>query len=392
MRLIPLGELISSSRSGFASGKRAADGAIQLRMNNVSRDGSLSFDKVTRVPASVKQLRELSLEEGDVLFNCTNSPELVGKTCLFRGHPEPVVFSNHFVRLRTKGDSLVPDYLARWLTWTRAHGVFSAGCVRWVNQATYKKEDLLALRVPLPPLPEQKRIAAILDSADALRAKRRESIEQLDSLIQATFLEMFGDPVTNPKGWPRRKTEDFSRLVRGSSPRPKGDKRFYGGPVPRLMVGDITRDGFRVTPNIDSLTAEGAKKSRPVPAGTVVMAVSGDVGVVSTVDVDCCVHDGFVAFLDLDESKVAPFFLMLQLHLLKMTHETRKAGAIFQNLTTTDIKAMEVVTPPIATQHHFIRVVESIEQQKARLKAHLAELDTLFASLQSRAFNGELVA
>jgi len=246
--------------------------------------------------------------------------------------------------------------------------------------------------VPVPPLREQKRIATILDAADALRAKRRESIEQLDSLVQATFLEMFGDPVTNPKGWPSQAVDRLVRLVRGSSPRPKGDSRFYGGPVPRLMVADITRDGFCVTPMIDSLTAEGAERSRPVPAGTVVMAVSGDVGVVATVAVDCCVHDGFVAFLDLDESVVQPFFLMLQLHLLKVTHDRRKAGAIFQNLTTTDVKSMEIMAPPLALQTRFASIVESIEHQKARLKAHLAELDTLFASLQSRAFNGELVA
>jgi type I restriction enzyme S subunit len=87
-----------------------------------------------------------------------------------------------------------------------------------------------------------------------------------------------------------------------------------------------------------------------------------------------------------------PYFLMLQLHLLKRTHETRKAGAIFQNLTTTDVKAMQLLTPPFALQQSFAFIVESIEQQKTRLKAHLAELDLLFASLQSRAFNGELVA
>jgi restriction endonuclease S subunit len=246
------------------------------------------------------------------------------------------------------------------------------------------------IRIPLPPLAEQKRIAAILDAADALRAKRRESLAQLDTLLQSTFLELFGDPVTNPKGWDERSVQSVCRLVRGSSPRPKGDPRYYGGPVPRLMVGDISRDGFWVAPKIDSLTEEGATKSRPVPAGTVVMAVSGDVGVVATVQKPCCVHDGFVAFLDLNQTDFDSRFFMFQFHLLKMTHERRKAGAIFQNLTTKDIKAMRLPTPPLDLQHRFATIVESVERQKTRLRAHLAELDTLFASLQSRAFNGQL--
>ena len=229
-----------------------------------------------------------------------------------------------------------------------------------------------------------------MDAADALRAKRRESLEQLDTLLQSTFLEMFGDPVTNPMGWSEREVDDLCRLVRGSSPRPKGDARFYGGPVPRLMVGDITRDGFWVTPKIDSLTDEGALRSRPVPAGTVVMAVSGDVGAVATVQVPCCVHDGFVAFLDLNETAFDSQFFMFQFHLLKMTHDRRKAGAIFQNLTTKDIKAIRLPAPPLELQRRFATFVETVEQQKSSHRKQLEELDTLFASLQQRAFSGEL--
>jgi len=253
-----------------------------------------------------------------------------------------------------------------------------------------KLGNLTEAPIPLSPLPEQRRIAAILDAADALRAKRRETLAQLDTLLQSTFLDMFGDPVTNPMRWEKREVEDVCRLVRGSSPRPKGDPKFFGGPVPRLMVADITRDGFWVTPRIDSLTKQGAKKSRPVPEGTVVMAVSGEVGVIAMVQVPCCVHDGFVAFLDLDVETFDSRFFMFQFHFLKITHERRKAGAIFQNLTTKDIKAMWLPTPPLDRQARFATIVESIEQQKTSQRAHLAELDTLFASLQSRAFLGDL--
>ncbi|MBU1187426.1 MAG: restriction endonuclease subunit S [Gammaproteobacteria bacterium] len=258
------------------------------------------------------------------------------------------------------------------------------------NLPRLSPKQLAKLPVPLPPLPEQKRIAKILDAADALRAKRRESLAQLDALLQSTFLEMFGDPVENLKGWATSRIDSLSRLVRGSSPRPKGDPAYYGGEVPRLMVGDITRDGFWVTPRIDSLTFEGAKKSRPVPRGTVVMAVSGDVGVVSQTQVDCCVHDGFVAFLDIDRERIESVFIKFQLHLLKLTHERRKAGAIFQNLTTKDIKSMVIMCPPLNLQRKFVEFVDALESHQQLLKTHLDEHEALFASLQQCAFAGQL--
>jgi len=348
-------------------------------------DGMYLDGSKTGKHVSQQQIVEMPLRlfpESTVLVSCSAD---LGRCAIVA---RPLVTNQTFIGL-VPGEEVIPEFLYYYMS----HKADALN--RLARGATIKylsRKHFEAFLIEYPSVPVQKRIATILDAADALRAKRRESIEQLDSLVQATFLEMFGDPVTNPKGWPSQAVDRLVRLVRGSSPRPKGDSRFYGGPVPRLMVADITRDGFCVTPMIDSLTAEGAERSRPVPAGTVVMAVSGDVGVVATVAVDCCVHDGFVAFLDLDESVVQPFFLMLQLHLLKVTHDRRKAGAIFQNLTTTDVKSMEIMAPPLALQTRFASIVESIEHQKARLKAHLAELDTLFASLQSRAFNGELVA
>ena len=88
---------------------------------------------------------------------------------------------------------------------------------------TLNKAKLKILQIPLLPLPEQKRIARILDAADTLRAKRREALAQLDIFLQSTFLDMFGDPVCNPMAWEEREVEKVCRLVRGSSPRPKGD-------------------------------------------------------------------------------------------------------------------------------------------------------------------------
>jgi len=257
-------------------------------------------------------------------------------------------------------------------------------------QPQITRQSLEKVEIPLPPLEEQKRIAAILDKADTIRKKRKQAIELTEQFLRSAFLDMFGDPITNPKSLPMLEVKSFCKIVRGSSPRPKGDPRYYGGLVPRLMVGDVTRDGWFVTPKIDSLTEEGAKKSRPVVAGTVVMAVSGNVGVMAQLQVDACVHDGFVAFTELNEGVVLPEYLMICLDFLRQTHEKRKAGAIFQNLTTNDIKTLRLPIPPLHLQETIIVLLK----QQLKIKHRLNELDessgALFNSTVQRAFRGKL--
>jgi type I restriction enzyme S subunit len=267
---------------------------------------------------------------------------------------------------------------------------FASSQTAGANLPRLSPKALAEFEIPLPPLSEQKRIADILDKADAIRRKRQEALQLNGDVIYSVYQEQFGNPIANPNGFPTRKIDDMCNLVRGSSPRPKSDPRYYGGPIRRLMVEDITRDGRLVTPQIDSLTEEGAKKSRPCTAGTVVMVVSGNVGLPAKLAVDACIHDGFVGLQDLDTSVIRPDFLVLTLEMLKVTHERFKAGAIWQNLTTHQIKAMEIPLPPLDEQDDFDQFVARHNQFTTVLKAKASEEDRLFNSLVQRAFKGEL--
>lgn len=290
-----------------------------------------------------------------------------------------------------RSDRVEPNYLRHLLISDWFHPRFMQ-TVSGVGGSLLRARpaEVAKIKVPLPPLPEQRRIAAILDKADALRQKRRAAIAKLDQLLQSVFLEMFGDPVTNSKDWPTALISDLCKLVRGSSPRPKGDPRYYGGPVPRLMVADLTRDGWFVESQIDSLTEAGAEKSRPVPAGTLVMAVSGNVGLVSRLRIKACIHDGFVGFTNLDVARVKPNVLMLTLHFLKQTHYRITAGAIFQNLTTADIKNMPIPLPPIEVQEKLEAIFESWQRSVNAGRSAEDQTEALFRSLQQRAFTGQL--
>ena len=261
-------------------------------------------------------------------------------------------------------------------------------------------KDLRKVRFPLPPLDEQKRIAGILDAADALLAKRREALAELDTLLQSTFLDMFGDPVTNPMGWEERHLPD---LV---SKRKHALKR---GPFGGALKKEIfVPEGFKVYQqknviyddfDLGSYFIKKSDYERLVPfkvsSNNLLISCSGTIGNIAAVPVHAApgVMNQALLKIDLDESiMLNSFFLGLwrsqsfEQQVLGMTHGTGMKNMKSMN----ELKGINFLVPPINIQHRFAAIVESVEEQRAIQRAHLAELDTLFASLQSRAFRGDL--
>jgi type I restriction enzyme S subunit len=253
------------------------------------------------------------------------------------------------------------------------------------------RKELALMPVPLPTLPEQQRIVDVLQQAEAFDRSRSETQAMLDSLLRELYAALFGDAMGKEKGWPLRKISQVAELVRGSSPRPQGDPRFFNGPVPRLMVSDLTRDGLWVSATTDSLTVEGAKLSRPMPAQSVVMAVSGAPGLTAILNHDACIHDGFVGLRSLS-ADLLPEFVAFTLNLLRAKNDQQAVGAVFRNLTTDQVKAMAIPVPPIELQQKFRTFLlqwQAVQLDIAKSKRQLSELKN---ALTIDAFSGDLTA
>lgn len=300
---------------------------------------------------------------------------------------KPVAINQDLKALVPRTNDLLPRYLLLFLL-SKAEYFQRAGVgatVKGLTIADYQK-----LKIALPPLTEQKRIVSLLDEGDDLRKLRAKADIRTAVLIPALFYEMFGNAEQNLIKWPTKRVDEVCNLVRGSSPRPKSDPRYYGGPIPRLTIEDITRDGWSVTPHVDSLTELGATMSRPVKAGTIVMAVSGNVGLCAQLAVDACIHDGFVAFKDLDTDSYVPLFFGMAMSQMRQSHRRNQAGAIFQNITTTDVKEMKIPVPPLPLQKEFAKRVAEIREFEAVQATSQSRLDDLFQSMLHHSFNGEL--
>jgi type I restriction enzyme S subunit len=175
--------------------------------------------------------------------------------------------------------------------------------------------------------------------------------------------------------------EEFAIIVRGSSPRPSGDPRYYGGTIPRLMVSDVTRDGMYVTPKIDFLTEEGATKSRAMLKGDLVIAVSGDPGEPCILNVDACIHDGFVGLRSLNKKKVFAPFLYHFLKFNKKNNRDQAVGAIYKNLNTDQIKNLQIPLPPLEQQKKIAAILDATDAYRQLTKALIAKYDELTQSL-----------
>lgn len=200
-----LQDVITEAQPGFACGARSPSGVIQLRMNNVDTRGNFVWDEFVRVPSEVTDLDKYRLEPGDILFNNTNSTELVGKSALFQGHSEPVVYSNHFTRIRINTERSFPVYIIDWLIWQHQLGTFANLCNRWIGQSAVKNDILFSLEIPLPPTrAEQERIARILNEQIAVVEKARAAAEvrlEAAKALQSAYLRAVFES-EKAKEWP----------------------------------------------------------------------------------------------------------------------------------------------------------------------------------------------
>jgi type I restriction enzyme, S subunit len=377
-----------------ASAKASAVGPKFLRITDI-QDERVDWPTVPYCEATPAQLDGARLEDGDIVFARTGAT--TGKSYMLRTCPERAVFASYLIRVRPNRAAVDPRYLA-WYFKTPDYWRQISSSASGTAQPGVNATKLKSLSVPAPTLPQQRRIADILDKADAVRRKRTEAISLTEELLRSAFLGMFGDPVTNSKGWPVRPLGDVADIASGVT---KG-KRYDGvrmTSVPYMRVANV-QDGHLVLDDVTSITvSEDDARRYLLRRGDVLLTEGGDPdklgrGAVWHGEVPNCIHQNHI-FRVRVSSELLPDYISALIgsqrgkrYFLGAAKQTTGIASI----NMTQLKAFPALLPPREMQQRYVDVLQRMQNAREHQRAAAAGLGALLGSLVQLAFRGELGA
>ncbi len=256
----------------------------------------------------------------------------------------------------------------------------------------YIKLGMLAdAEISLPTQSEQKRIAAILDKADAIRRKRQQAIELADQFLRSVFLDLFGDPVTNPKGWDVTRLSNLADITTGNTPSRKVSK-YYGEDIEWIKSDNINTSSHTLTRASEYLSALGEKVGRVVTSGsTLVTCIAGSPSCVG----NCAFADRDVAFNQqinalTPKKDVEPMFLYALILFSKKKIQGANTNAMKGMVSKSKMSELQFISPPSILQRKFSEQFLRYKVLLAELNYQKAEAEVLSRSCSARAFAGEL--
>lgn len=254
-------------------------------------------------------------------------------------------------------------------------------------------ESLKTVEIPLPPLDAQKKIADILDKADTLRRKDAELIKKYDELAQSIFIDMFGDPVTNPKGWEIKKLSEVCfKITDGTHQSPKFQD--YG--IPFIFVSNIVNNNINYKTNTYISEEEYSVLSRrtPIEVGNILLTTVGSYGNPAIIhSLNPFAFQRHIAFIQPNHELINYKFLFAQLKSdsVKRQIDKKVRGVAQKTLNLSDLKNIEIWLPNLELQNLFGCILDNTNEIMDTVTYCVDNSEQLFQSLLQRAFNGELV-
>lgn len=382
------------------SGEWGSDGdkIKVIRTTNFTNEGKLDLQKVVLRNIEQKLIKLKKLQKGDIIIEKSGgSPtQPVGRVVYFNEEGE--YLCNNFTSVLRSNPSIINSrylffklFLNHKIGSTRNFQNKTTGIINLKLDRYIEKTE-----IPLPPLPTQKKIAAILDKVQALCELEKQIIQKYDQLAQSVFLEMFGDPVTNAKNWIHKKFEDLvakdCQLSYGIVQ--PGDEVKNGIPCVRPI--DLTEQYLKTQDlkRIDQSISHKFKRTI-LNGGEILLSVRGSIGLLSITDASfkgCNVTRGIVPIWFESEKYNKMFFYYLYTSYgIQNQLKGLAKGATLLQINLEDLRELKVIQPPIELQNHFAERVKKIEYQKQISQQSLKKSEELFQCLLQKAFMGELM-
>lgn len=324
------------------------------------------------------------LPENSVLFS-SRAP--IGHVAI---NTIPMCTNQGFKSFVPKADLLDSQYLYYWL---KANKEYLQDLGVGATFKEISKTVIANVEIPLPPLAEQRRIAAILDQADELRQKRQQAIEKLDQLLQATFIDMFGDPVSNPKGWDLKPVGEISESKLGKM-LDKKKQSSENDQYKYLRNANVQWFRFDLSDVFEMEFNEKDRKNCELKFGDILVCEGGEPGraAIWKNDLENCFFQKALHRVRLDMTQILPeyFVWLFWFYSKNGGFDDHITVATIAHLTGIKMKAMQIPIPPLSMQEEFQQKVNEIEVLRTILENSSKLFESLFSSLQNQAFSGNL--
>lgn len=382
---------IAQVKNGFAfkSNEYTNNGLRVIRITNVQKgkivDSNPQFIKATRAA----EFKEYLLSSGDILISLTGN---VGRVGILTKDLEPAVLNQRVACIRViNKDVINSEYLFQYLN----SEMFEKECINNSNgiaQLNLSSKWVENYQIPIPSIDNQIRIAAILTRAKKLITNRLQTIKVLDEFIKSVFVEMFGDPVKNEKGWERVTIADLVNEVKyGTS------KSAEGGRYKYLRMNNITNEGYWNFSNLKYIEIEDSEKEKYVlRKNDLVFNRTNSKDLVGKTAVYCNDEEVIIAgYLIRVRTKhnVNPWYIWGYLNSRagkQRLYNLCRNIVGMANINAQELQAIPILKPPYPLQNQFAAIIEQIELIKSRYIENVTELENLYGSLSQRAFRGDL--
>lgn len=369
--------------------KQCSTGIPITRIETVS-NSVFNWDKLGFADITDDKYKDYYLKDKDVLLSHINSAKFLGRSVLFETKDNnPIIHGMNLLCLRFIQSKYNPKFFVWYSNSRIAKNYFEENTKKAVNQASITSAAIKEMPIPELSLPEQQKIAAHLDSIQSAIDNKKQQLQQLDELVKSKFVEIFGDPETNPHNFAKKKINDFATCTAGATPSTKVPEYWENGTIPWMSSGEVHLGRIYDTESKISQAGYDSCSTKMIPAHTVVIALAGQGktrGTVGIAEISLCTNQSLCAVIINEEANADYLYSYLQLqyeNLRRISNGDGGRGGLNLKL----IGNFEVILPAMELQNKWVSYVQKIDSAKSIIKTQLIDLKELLDSKMDHYFS-----
>ena len=377
------------------------EGIPLLKMGNLTI-GDFNFNKLENTCEIIENIENYYLKYGDFLFNTRNTPELVGKSAVWKWNDKKIIFNSNIMRINFI-ENIDSFFLGYYFSSKRGWNKLKLISTGTTSVGAIYTKDLLKVKVPLPPLEEQKKIADILSTVDKKIAFVEENINATEELKKGLMQKLLTEGIGHtefkdselgriPESWKVVKLEEVcTKIVGGGTPSKNEPDYWNNGTIPWVTPSEFTKSKSNYISVTESkISEEGLKNSSAtlLAIGTVIMSSRATIGECKINTIEITTNQGFISFQCND--------LLNNLYLLYFIKQNKpnilkiSSGSTFLEVSRTSMKNFSIAIPPLEEQKQIAEILSTVDKKLENLKEKKQSFEELKKGLMQKLLTGEV--